>query len=422
MSILIGVIADDFTGASDIANTLAKGGLGTVQFLGLPETATRPPPDCEAAVVALKTRSIAARDAIAQSLAALDWLRMHGARQIVFKYCSTFDSTPAGNIGPVGEALARALDVKGVVACPAFPTAGRTVYQGTLFVGDKPLNESGMQNHPLNPMTDSDIRRVLAAQSAEPVGHVPWAVVDRGPAEIRRVLDALAAGGKRQVIVDAISDRDLLAIGEAISGDRLVTGGSGIALGLPAPFIARGEARGGASAFRAASGPEAIIAGSCSTATLGQIAAHRASHPSLHVDAAAVFDGSLTPDAAVDFAAANVGRAPLIYSSAPPDVVKALQARFGRDALAERLDAFFADVARKLVSGGLRRMVVAGGETSGAVVSALRMKALAVGPEIDAGVPALSSSDGSLALALKSGNFGGTDFFARALAALGGSR
>jgi 3-dehydrotetronate 4-kinase len=420
MGILIGVIADDFTGASDIANTLAKGGLATVQFLGLPAKGIRPSADCEAAVVALKTRSIRAPDAVAQSLAALAWLREHGARQIVFKYCSTFDSTPAGNIGPVGEALARELDARGVVACPAFPTAGRTVYQGSLFVGDKPLNESGMQNHPLNPMTDSDIRRVLAAQSAEPVGHVPWATVDKGPGAIRKALDDTASTGKRLVIVDAIADRDLLAIGEAIAGDRLVTGGSGIALGLPAPFIARGEAKGGASAFRGAEGPEAIIAGSCSTATLGQIAAHRAGHPSLHVDAAAVFDGSLTPDAAVDFASANVGRAPLIFSSAPPDDVKALQARFGREALAERLDSYFADVARKLVARGLRRLVVAGGETSGAVVSALDLKALAVGPEIDPGVPALSVSEGApLALALKSGNFGGTDFFTRALGALG---
>jgi len=422
MSLLIGVIADDFTGASDIANTLAKGGLATVQFLGLPEEGLRPPADCEAAVVALKTRSIAAADAVAQSLTALAWLREHGARQVVFKYCSTFDSTPAGNIGPVGEALARTLDARGVVACPAFPTAGRTVFQGNLFVADKPLNESGMQNHPRNPMTDSDIRRVLAAQSKEPVGHVPWATVDKGPAAIRHALDENASAGKRLVIVDAIADRDLLAIGEAIAGDRLVTGGSGIALGLPAAFIARGEAKGGGNAFRAASGPEAIIAGSCSSATLGQITAHKASHPSLHVDAAAVLDGSLTPDAAADFAAANVGRAPLIYSSAPSGEVKALQARFGREVLAGKLDSYFAEVARKLINSGVRRLVVAGGETSGAVVSALGLKSLAVGPEIDPGVPALSSGDGTLALALKSGNFGGVDFFERALRTLGGSR
>src|ERR671929_2196702 len=200
---LLGIIADDFTGASDIANTLAKGGLSTVQFLGLP---TKPAPEtCEAGVVALKSRSIPAADAVALSLEALEWLRAQGCRQFVFKYCSTFDSTPEGNIGPVGEALARTLGVKGVLACPAFPTAGRTVYQGHLFVGDRLLNESGLENHPLNPMTDPDLRRWLARQSKEPVGLVPWPIVRQGGTALRRAFDDAAERGERLVIVDAIS-------------------------------------------------------------------------------------------------------------------------------------------------------------------------------------------------------------------------
>jgi uncharacterized protein YgbK (DUF1537 family) len=419
MSVLIGVIADDFTGASDIANTLAKGGLAAVQFLGLPDAPA--PAGCEAAVVALKSRSIAAADAVAQSLAALDWLKRQGARQFVFKYCSTFDSTPAGNIGPVGEALAHALGVRGVVACPAFPTAGRTVYQGNLFVGDRPLNESGMEKHPLNPMTDSDLRRVLAAQSKEPVGHVPWRIVAEGGAAIRRALEAEAKNGRRLVIVDAIADADLYAIGEAVAGAPLVTGGSGIALGLPRPFIARGETSGRGTAFAKADGPGAILAGSCSRATLGQIEVHRAAHPALFVSVEAVFDGSLTPTDAAAFVTADNGHAPLVYSSMPPDEVRAAQERFGRDAVAAKLDAFFAATARAMVDRGIRRLVVAGGETSGAVVSALGLSALAVGPEIDPGVPALSAAGGRpLALALKSGNFGAPDFFVKALAALGG--
>src|SRR5688572_13154830 len=239
---LLGVIADDFTGASDIANTLAKGGLSTVQFLGLP---TKPAPEaCEAGVVALKSRSIAAADAVTLSLEAFEWLRAQGCRQYAFKYCSTFDSTPEGNIGPVGEALAKALDGKGVAACPAFPTTGRTVYQGHLFVGDRLLDESGLENHPLNPMTDADIRRWLARQSREPVGLVPWTTVRQGAAAIRAALDFAAGRGERLVIVDAVSDEDLLAIGEACAEAKLLTGGSGIALGLPRNFVREGLASG----------------------------------------------------------------------------------------------------------------------------------------------------------------------------------
>jgi uncharacterized protein YgbK (DUF1537 family) len=418
MAILIGVIADDFTGASDIANTLAKSGLSTVQFLAIPKDAA--PAGCDAAVVALKSRSIPAADAVAQSLAALRWLQAEGARQIVFKYCSTFDSTPAGNIGPVGEALARALGVRGVVACPAFPTTGRTVYQGHLFVGDRPLNESGMENHPLNPMTDSDLRRVLAAQSEEPVGHVPHAVVRAGGAAIKAALDKAAAAGNRLVIVDAIADADLLAIDEACDGAPLVTGGSGIAIGLARPFIAAGLAHGAGGAFRRAKGPGAILAGSCSRATLAQIEAYRAGHPVLRIDVAAALDGKVAADELVAFVEANAAAEPLVYSSSSAEEVRAAQARHGGEAIAETLNALFANAARQLVERGLRRLVVAGGETSGAVVLGLGLDRLAIGPEIDPGVPALSAANGRpLALALKSGNFGAVDFFANALAALG---
>src|SRR3954469_10943097 len=229
---LLGVIADDFTGASDIANTLAKGGLATVQFLGLP---TKPAPEtCEAGVVALKSRSIAAADAVALSIEAFEWLRAQGCRQFVFKYCSTFDSTPEGNIGPVGEALAQALGARGVPACPAFPTAGRTVYQGHLFVGDRLLSESGMENHPLNPMTDPDLRRWLSRQCREPVGLVAWGSVRQGGAAVRKALDAAAGRGERLAIVDAVSDEDLIAIGEACAEAPLVTGGSRLPPGLAA--------------------------------------------------------------------------------------------------------------------------------------------------------------------------------------------
>lgn len=415
----LGVIADDFTGASDIANTLAKGGLSTIQFLGLQDADA--PAGCEAGVVALKTRSIPAVDAVAQSKQALDWLKRQGCRQFVFKYCSTFDSTPDGNIGPVGEMLARELGVYGVLACPAFPTTGRTVYQGHLFVGDRLLNESGLENHPLNPMTDADIRRWLARQSRDPVGLVPWSIVRQGSAGLRKALDEAAARKERLVIVDAVSDDDLLTIGEACADVPLLTGGSGIALGLPRNFIRRGLASGKGSAFRGAEGPEAILAGSCSRATIEQIEVHRRDHPALPIGVDDVMSGAIGPGDLVEFVRENAGRAPLVFSSDRPDRVREVQDRFGREKVAHKLDALFAETARELVAGGVSRLVVAGGETSGAVVSALKLKALSIGPEIDPGVPALGSTEGSpLALALKSGNFGARDFFDKALRTLAG--
>lgn len=418
---LLGVIADDFTGASDIANTLAKGlpgegGLRTVQYLGIPHGKAEP--DVEAGVIALKSRSIEAAAAVEQSLAALRWLLGQGCEQIVFKYCSTFDSTPQGNIGPVAEALARALDVKGVVACPAFPGAGRTVYQGHLFVKDTLLNESGLQNHPLNPMTDADIRRWLRLQTTGGVGHVDIATVREGPAGIKA---ALREQDNTLVIVDAITDDDLVAIGRAVASCRLVTGGSGIAIGLAANFIGRGLAAGTGAAVIGMDGPEAILAGSCSGATREQVDIHRKDHPALAIDVAGVLDGSVTAADLTSFLLANRGRAPLVYSSGTPDEVQAVQARFGREVVAAALDGLFASTARELVKAGIRRLVVAGGETSGAVVSALDLGALTIGAEIDPGVPVLlSGGDEPVALALKSGNFGAPDFFTKALERLAG--
>lgn len=414
---LLGVIADDFTGASDIANTIAKGlppygGLKTAQFLGVP--AGRAPDDVEAGVVALKTRTVPVADAVKKSLDALAWLLDQGCQQIVFKYCSTFDSTKEGNIGPVGEALANELGAKAVVACPAFPGAGRTIYMGHLFVHDRLLNESGMQNHPLTPMTDPDLRRCLGSQTVTPVGLITHPVVARGAASIRSALEA--AIDSTMVIVDAISDEDLAEIGEAVADHRLVTGGSGIAIGLPANFIKRGLAQGNSTRSVGADGPEAILAGSCSGATRGQVDLHKESHPTLAIDVDKVMSGETASDDIVSFILANQGKAPLAYSSGTPEDVRKMQAKYGREAVAEKLDGLFADTARALVNSGITRLVVAGGETSGAVVSALDLGALQIGSEIDPGVPVLlSCGERPIALALKSGNFGTPDFFTKAL-------
>jgi 3-dehydrotetronate 4-kinase len=421
---LIGVIADDFTGASDIANTLAKGGggsagLATTQFLGIPSGTAEA--GCEAGVIALKSRSIPVDQAISQSLHALAWLRRQGCRQIVFKYCSTFDSTASGNIGPVGEALAHALSVRGVVVCPAFPAAGRTVYMGNLFVGDVPLNESSLRHHPLTPMTDSDLRRWLRKQSRDPVGFVPWTRVARGRDEIVTALGDARDRGETLVIVDALTENDLLAIGEACANVPLLTGGSGIGLGLPRNFHNSGLAGSGRSRFEAAPGREAVFAGSCSQATLAQIAHHERRHPVMRIAVSDIIDGTFTSENAVSFIEQHEGRAPLICTSQPPDEVRRMQERFGVTTAATAIEQLFADAAKSLVERGLRRLVVAGGETSGAVASALGFDAIEIGPEIAPGVPAVSAGQGRLALALKSGNFGEPDFFARALKVLEGT-
>lgn len=420
---LLGVIADDFTGASDIANTLTRGygglgGLVTSQYMGIP--AHDAAADIEAGVISLKSRSVPAAQAVERSLAALAWLQAQGCRQFIFKYCSTFDSTAAGNIGPVAEALAEALGTRGVVACPAFPTTGRTVHQGHLFVHDRLLSESGMQNHPLTPMTDANIRRWLRMQTRTDVGLVPAATVRQGSQAIRKALLEISDRGETLAVVDAAIDDDLVQIGKACADALLLTGGSGIALGLPANFIASGLASGRAGTFEGKQGPEAILAGSCSGATRGQIDIHARTHPVLAISVDEVMAGRTTVADLVSFTTVNHGKAPLIYSSGTPEQVAQAQQRYGREIVADRLDGLFADTARQLVDGGVRRLVVAGGETSGAVAQALDLGDLAIGPEVSPGVPVLVSRRRGIALALKSGNFGGPNFFDEALGALAG--
>lgn len=415
---LLGVIADDFTGAGDIANTLAKGlpgqgGLAVTQYLGVPERPAAA--SVEAGVISLKTRSAPVAEAVAQSLAALEWLRAQGCEQFVFKYCSTFDSTPQGNIGPVAEALAQALGARGVIACPAFPTVGRTVHQGHLFVNDQLLSESSMRHHPLTPMTDANIRRWLARQTVTPVGLLTAPTVRSGSTAVRVALDEAAAEGQTLVICDAAIDEDLVTLGEAAAGATLLTGGSGIALGLPANFIRSGRANGSVTPFSGVDGPAAILAGSCSLATRRQIAIHGRNHPVLALDIDGIMAGTLGTEDIVAFIDQHAGEAPLVYSSDDPAEVERLQARYGREELACKLDGLFAEVARTLIANGTRRLVVAGGETSGAVAQALDLEALTIGPEIDPGVPILAGADGRIALALKSGNFGAPDFFEKAL-------
>lgn len=414
---LLGCIADDFTGASDLANTLTAAGMRTVQTIGVPPDGAAP--DADAVVVALKSRSIDPREAVSQSLDALRWLRAQGARQVLFKYCSTFDSTPQGNIGPVAEALLAALDAPIAIACPAFPTNRRTVYMGHLFVGDRLLNESGMQHHPLNPMTDADLVRWLQRQSAGRVGLVAHPTVALGAAAIRESLATLAADGVRLAVADAITDADLRALGEACADAALITGGSGIALGLPDNFRRSGLLRDHVARLAPVGGAAVVISGSCSAATRRQVERYAREAPARRVDVDAVLDGTVDADRLAEWVLSQPpGPAPLVYSSADPDAVRAAQARHGAQRASEAIEHCLGELSARLYARGLRRQVIAGGETSGAVVQALGVRLLEIGPEIDPGVPALAGIDRPVALALKSGNFGADDFFAKALAAV----
>ena len=409
---LLGCIADDFTGASDLANTLTAAGMRTVQTIGVPQGEV----DADAVVVALKSRSIPAAEAVRQSLGALAWLQSQGANQILFKYCSTFDSTPEGNIGPVAQALLDQLDAPLTIACPAFPTNRRTLYMGHLFVGERPLNESGMEHHPLTPMTDANLVRWLQRQMPGKVGLLAHPVVAAGAAAVRERLGQLAADGVRVAIADAITDADLRALGEGCADLALITGGSGIALGLPENFRRKGQLALASAAPVRAGGRAVVVSGSCSTATRAQVAAYAAGAPARLVTAEQVLEEGLTPQQVAAWVREQPPEpAPLVYTSADPAVVAAAQQRHGAERVAEAIESFTGRLARQLLDDGFRRFIVAGGETSGAVVQALGVRQLAIGPEIDPGVPALRGVDVPVGLALKSGNFGATDFFSKAL-------
>jgi uncharacterized protein YgbK (DUF1537 family) len=421
VTLRLGCIADDYTGASDLANTLTRAGLRTVQTIGVPAAELKLP-EVDAVVVSLKSRSIDAPLAVSRSLEAEHWLRGRGASHVLFKVCSTFDSTDKGNIGPVMDALRVPSGDKIVLVTPAFPETGRTVYQGNLFVGSVPLNESPLKDHPLNPMHDSNLVRVLARQSATRIGLVELAVVARGADAVRAKLADLMAKGVGAAIIDAVFDRDLETIGAVALDHRLSVGASGIGLGLARALVgARVVKAEAVSAISepAVGGPAACLAGSCSQATLGQVASAEKVMPVLHLDPDQVIKGKDEQRRVLAWARERLGSGPiLIASSAAPDEVAGLQARHGRDASGHAIEQAMADIAEELVRAGVRRLVVAGGETSGAVVDRLGLPGFLVGPEIAAGVPvlrAVGAKSGDMLLALKSGNFGGPEFFSDAL-------
>lgn len=419
---LLGCIADDFTGATDLANNLVRSGMRVVQTIGIPHAL--PEGDVDAIVVALKSRTIPAPEAVAQSLAALGWLRSAGARQIYFKVCSTFDSTDEGNIGPVAEALMEALGCDFTVACPAFPATQRTIFKGYLFVGDGLLSESSMRTHPLTPMTDPNLVRVLQRQTRRKVGLIDYRQVAGGTEAIAERIDALKAQGVGLAVVDATSDADLMTMGRAFAPLPLVVAGSGVAIGLPQNFGIQPSAN--AAALPEPRGARAIVSGSCSNASNAQVRHFLdAGGEGFAVDPLRVADGADIVAEALIWAAPRIGAAPLlVYATSSPESVKAVQDRLGAGQAGTIVEHTLSAIARGLVERGVQQLVIAGGETSGACMQALEVERLRIGPQIDPGVPwchaqsPAASVDG-LHVALKSGNFGSVDFFTKAFATLG---
>jgi len=419
----LGVIADDFTGATDIASTLVSQGMKTIQTIGIPDPNDPLIAEADAIVVALKSRTIAAAQAVEQSLTALKALQALGCRQFVFKYCSTFDSTADGNIGPVAEALAATLGQAVTIAAPSFPVNGRTVYNGHLFVGRALLNESGMQNHPLTPMTDANLVRVLQSQSKGTVGLVDLADVRGGDECIRARIAAAQADGISLLIVDAVSEADLRAIGLACRDQVLVTGGSGVALGLPDNFRKIATLAGSdAAELPRVEGKSVVLAGSGSLMTNRQVATwNDASRPAYRIDVMKLAAGEAIVDEAVAFFEAHLDQPVLIYATSPAEELKVVQAALGAQKAGEMVEHALGQIACSLHERGVTHFVVAGGETSGSVVQALDVKGLHIGRSIAPGVPATVSTGAKpVALALKSGNFGDADFFAKAVKALDG--
>ena len=416
MSVLLGCIADDFTGATDLGGFLVKQGFRTIQLNGIPDRNVAIP-EVDALVVALKSRTIAPDAAITQSLEALEFLQQLHCEQFYFKYCSTFDSTEKGNIGPVMDALLEALGAEFTIACPALPVNGRSVYQGHLFVNGVLLNESGMQHHPLTPMTDPNLVRFLGKQVKRKVGLVPFEVVDQGADAIQTFFQELQATGHRYAVVDAVSESQLNAIGQAVKDLKLITGGSGLSINLAANFELPSLSEKTAARLPKIPGNGVILSGSCSVRTQEQVAQAEKLFPSFYLDPFQLQKEPGWVEEAIQWALTQIPKSPvLIYTTGPPEKVQEIQKALGEDQAGEIIESALTMVAQALAKTGVRKFVIAGGETSGAIVKALGMSKMQIGPEIAPGVPwCVGLGEPPVLLALKSGNFGSVDFFQEAL-------
>lgn len=413
MTTILGCIADDFTGATDLAGLLARSGVRVSLRIGVPDS---PPSDTAAfEVIALKSRTAPVDEALAETRAALKWLQAAGAQRFFWKYCSTFDSTAEGNIGPVAEALMADLGTDQTIYCPAFPENGRAIFMGNLFVGQQPLAESPMKDHPLTPMRDSNLMRLLQPQVTRPVGLADRLTVAQGTDALRNELDQLKAKGVVHVVVDAVANSDLGIIAEACRDMPLMTGGSAVAMPLPALYLADGTLSADA---RKAEAPELgaatiVLSGSCSAMTNKQVADYTSRGvPAFQLDPLALAENG--PQKALDWLSRqDLDQAPIIYATANPQSVRAAQEKLGVAGAGEIVEATLSACAVAARDKGARRVIVAGGETSGAVTKALGVTQLDIGTEIAPGVPWTYCQSGGhqIALTLKSGNFGTETFF-----------
>lgn len=415
----IGVIADDFTGATDIASFLVLNGLSTIQLTQVKEDLRAP--DVEAIVISGKTRSCPVSEAISESLKAYEWLRKNGCKQIYFKYCSTFDSTAKGNIGPVADALMQAIGTDFTIFSPSLPVNGRTVYQGYLYAGNVLLQDSGMRNHPITPMTDSYLVRLVEMQSKGKCGVIDCYTLERGVEAVRERMTELKAQGYSYAAVDALNEQHLLTQGQAFADLPLVTGGSGLAIGL-ARAVRESNADAAAAQQKGyPQGKKAVaFSGSCSVMTNRQVDLYRKNAPSYEIDVGRLLASATEREAqlkeAVDFVTQNSqGQyAPLVFATANPDKLKEIQQRFGGEISARAVEECFASLAKTLRAQGYERFIVAGGETSGIVTKSLEVEGFYIGPAVAPGVPWVRSINSPISLILKSGNFGDEEFFIKA--------
>ncbi len=417
----LGIIGDDFTGSSDIANNLKKSGMQVSMYAGIP---TLLPSEIkkqttDAAVIALKTRTIPIEEAISESLKALAWLKDCGCEQFIFKYCSTFDSTKKGNIGPVTDAIMKELNTDFTIACPSFPDAGRTVYFGHMFVNGKPLNESGMENHPLTPMTDHNLVRWLNYQTKDNVGLIDFETISKGVNSVKEKIETLKTNGYKYAMIDTIKNDDFDIICNGVKDLPFLTGGSGIALGLPKIYKDRGLLSASNFEIPKNNSNAIILSGSCSVATINQINIYKEKNPSLYISPDEVINNEDLVENVFSWIKDNETLSPLVYSSSDTKTVTEKQKQYGQEILANKIENFFELLSKKLVKDNFGTFISAGGETSGAVIKGLGVQELKIGEEISHGVPALwspySSGNKPISVTLKSGNFGQIDFFERAL-------
>lgn len=421
MALLLGCIADDFTGATDLAALLSRSGLPVSLRIGVPQ-AKRDDNDASVIeVIALKCRTSPVQTAVEQARQALVWLKDAGASRFFWKYCSTFDSTPEGNIGPIAEMLMAETGGRQTIYCPAFPENGRSIFMGHLFVGEQLLSESPMKDHPLTPMRGSSLVRLLSPQVRGAVGLANHIVVSKGPAALQARLQQLNQDGVQHVIVDAVCDGDLQTIAAATVDMPLLTGGSAIAGQLPRLYLEQGlaTAPAGSKALPNVAGGQIILSGSCSAMTRRQVANYSGRGVSLKLDPINLAkQGSAAACLWLRQQATDAEK--IVYATAEPDDVRHAQERLGRDEAGQVVEQALSEIAREAFRLGTRRFVVAGGETSGAITQALGVTHLTIGPEIAPGVPwTFAEVEGeTIALALKSGNFGSESFFTDAFARL----